>query len=64
LARSLDSYAGYYERWSSVWEAQALLRARPVAGSADLGHAFIELVDPLRYPRAASLRPASVRYAA
>jgi glutamate-ammonia-ligase adenylyltransferase len=51
LARSLDSYAGYYERWSSVWEAQALLRARPVAGSADLGHAFIELVDPLRYPR-------------
>jgi [glutamine synthetase] adenylyltransferase / [glutamine synthetase]-adenylyl-L-tyrosine phosphorylase len=51
LARSVDSYAGYYERWSSVWEAQALLRARPVAGSAELGNAFVKLIDPLRYPR-------------
>ena len=24
-----DSYAAYYERWSLVWEAQALLRATP-----------------------------------
>ena len=28
LARSLASYAQYYQRWSSPWEAQALLRAR------------------------------------
>jgi [glutamine synthetase] adenylyltransferase / [glutamine synthetase]-adenylyl-L-tyrosine phosphorylase len=26
VVRSLDSYAAYYERWSLVWEAQALLR--------------------------------------
>jgi glutamate-ammonia-ligase adenylyltransferase len=51
VARSLNSYAGYYERWSSVWEAQALLRARPVAGSTELGRAFLRLIDPLRYPR-------------
>jgi glutamate-ammonia-ligase adenylyltransferase len=51
LARSLNSYAGYYERWSSVWEAQALLRARPVAGSTELGRAFLRLIGPLRYPR-------------
>ena len=32
LVRSLGSYAAYYERWSSTWEAQALLRADMVAG--------------------------------
>ena len=32
LVRSLDSYRAYYERWSLTWEAQALLRARGVAG--------------------------------
>ena len=36
LVRSLDSYREYYQRWMSVWEAQALLRARPVAGDAPL----------------------------
>jgi [glutamine synthetase] adenylyltransferase / [glutamine synthetase]-adenylyl-L-tyrosine phosphorylase len=51
LTRSLSGYAGYYERWSSPWEAQALLRAAPIAGDADLGRSFVELVDPLRYPR-------------
>lgn len=50
LVRSLASYAAYYERWSSPWEAQALLRAAPIAGDADLGAEFIALIDPLRYP--------------
>ena len=54
LVRTLDSYAEYYGRWSSVWEAQALLRARPVAGGGEgddsLGRRFEALVDPLRYP--------------
>ncbi|WP_336033708.1 bifunctional [glutamine synthetase] adenylyltransferase/[glutamine synthetase]-adenylyl-L-tyrosine phosphorylase [Geodermatophilus sp. FMUSA9-8] len=50
LVRSLDAFREYYERWVSVWEVQALLRATPVAGSAELGEAFVELVDPLRYP--------------
>ncbi|MGK5641045.1 bifunctional [glutamine synthetase] adenylyltransferase/[glutamine synthetase]-adenylyl-L-tyrosine phosphorylase [Streptomyces sp. URMC 126] len=50
LVRSLASYAAYYRRWSLVWESQALLRAEPVAGDADLGRRFIELIDPLRYP--------------
>ena len=49
LVRSLASYAAYYQRWSHVWESQALLRADPVAGDADLGKRFVELVDPLRY---------------
>jgi glutamate-ammonia-ligase adenylyltransferase len=50
LVRTLASYAVYYRRWSKVWEAQALLRARPVAGSERVGRAFTELIDPLRYP--------------
>ncbi|MFJ1612815.1 bifunctional [glutamine synthetase] adenylyltransferase/[glutamine synthetase]-adenylyl-L-tyrosine phosphorylase [Streptomyces sp. NPDC088249] len=50
LVRTLKSYEAYYRRWSLVWESQALLRAEPVAGDAELGRAFIELIDPLRYP--------------
>nr|MCU0298087.1 bifunctional [glutamine synthetase] adenylyltransferase/[glutamine synthetase]-adenylyl-L-tyrosine phosphorylase [Candidatus Nanopelagicales bacterium] len=51
LVRSLASYAAYYARWSSAWEAQALLRARPVAGSPALQGAFLEVIDPIRYPQ-------------
>ncbi|MEV7077254.1 bifunctional [glutamine synthetase] adenylyltransferase/[glutamine synthetase]-adenylyl-L-tyrosine phosphorylase [Streptomyces sp. NPDC093516] len=50
LVRTLTSYAAYYRRWSLTWESHALLRAEPVAGDADLGRRFIELIDPLRYP--------------
>lgn len=50
LVRSLASYAAYYRRWSAAWEAQALLRARPVAGSPDLQDAFLALIAPIRYP--------------
>jgi glutamate-ammonia-ligase adenylyltransferase len=49
LVRSLASYAAYYERWSLVWESQALLRAESVAGDPDLGAALIALIDPMRY---------------
>ena len=49
LVRSLKSYASYYERWSEVWEAQALLRAAPFAGDTELSDDFIRLIDPLRY---------------
>lgn len=50
LARSLDAYAEYYRRWSLSWEAQALLRARGVAGSVKLINDFIALADDVRYP--------------
>jgi glutamate-ammonia-ligase adenylyltransferase len=48
--RSLSAFREYYERWVDVWEVQALLRAVPAAGDADLASAFVELIDPLRYP--------------
>ena len=50
IVRSLDSYRSYYERWAETWEFQALTRARPIAGDEALGEAFVELIDPYRYP--------------
>ena len=50
LVRTLASYAAYYERWSLVWESQALLRAEPVVGDAELAVAFRALIDPIRWP--------------
>lgn len=50
IVRSLDSYRSYYERWAETWEFQALTRARPIAGDEALGEAFVELIDPHRYP--------------
>lgn len=50
LVRTLASYAAYYERWSSPWESQALLRARFAAGDPSLGAGLLALADPLRYP--------------
>ncbi|WP_245765178.1 bifunctional [glutamine synthetase] adenylyltransferase/[glutamine synthetase]-adenylyl-L-tyrosine phosphorylase [Nonomuraea jiangxiensis] len=51
LVRTLASYRAYYARWSSPWEAQALLRARFSAGDAELGRRFTSMADELRYPR-------------
>ncbi len=50
VARSLESYRAYYRRWSLTWEAQALLRARGVAGDESLLTAFEVLADEVRYP--------------
>ncbi|ADG75013.1 (Glutamate--ammonia-ligase) adenylyltransferase [Cellulomonas flavigena DSM 20109] len=50
LARSFDAHVEYYQRWSSPWESQALLRARPVAGDVEVGERFVALIEPLRYP--------------
>ncbi len=42
LARSLDSYEAYWDRWAQPWEFQALLKARPAAGDAVLGQRFLD----------------------
>jgi [glutamine synthetase] adenylyltransferase / [glutamine synthetase]-adenylyl-L-tyrosine phosphorylase len=56
VARSLDAYRAYYARWSLTWEAQALLRARGVAGDAALIEDFMQLADTVRYPQSISER--------
>ena len=50
LVRSLDSFEVYYKRWAKTWEFQALLKARPVAGDADLGRAFASLAEQFVWP--------------
>ena len=50
LVRTLSSYQAYYTQWAQTWEAQALLRAVPLAGDAELGQRFIAMIDPVRYP--------------
>jgi [glutamine synthetase] adenylyltransferase / [glutamine synthetase]-adenylyl-L-tyrosine phosphorylase len=49
LARSLSGYEAYYERWAQTWEFQSLLKARPVAGSAEVAERFAALIDPFVY---------------
>lgn len=46
LARSLAGYQRYYLARGQTWERLALLKASPVAGSPDLGAAFVKAVKP------------------
>jgi glutamate-ammonia-ligase adenylyltransferase len=55
LVRTLASHLAYYERWAKTWEFQALLKARPVAGDAELGRRYVEALAPLVW--AAAERP-------
>ena len=47
LTRTLASHQGYYERWASTWEFQALLKARAVAGDLELGRQYVAMVQPM-----------------
>ncbi|MGV1006278.1 MAG: bifunctional [glutamine synthetase] adenylyltransferase/[glutamine synthetase]-adenylyl-L-tyrosine phosphorylase [Candidatus Nanopelagicales bacterium] len=51
LVRTLASYAGYYQRWRSFWEAQALLRAERVAGDEQVWAGLRRVIDPIRWPQ-------------
>lgn len=52
LVRSLASARRYYTRLADVWEHQALLRCRFVAGDRQAADRFLsEVIDPLRYPK-------------
>jgi glutamate-ammonia-ligase adenylyltransferase len=46
LARSLDGYRSYYDKWALTWEFQSLLKARPVAGDPELADRFCTMVAP------------------
>src|SRR6185295_11803103 len=43
------AYERYYERWALTWEFQALLRARHVAGDAEIADRFLTLVNAFVY---------------
>ncbi len=50
LIRSLTAYQNYYQRWSSTWELQALVRADALAGDEELGAALLAEIDARRWP--------------
>lgn len=50
MVRSLASYAGYYERWSATWEAQALVRADHGAGDEALTSDLLAVMNAQRWP--------------
>ncbi|WP_342372049.1 bifunctional [glutamine synthetase] adenylyltransferase/[glutamine synthetase]-adenylyl-L-tyrosine phosphorylase [Propioniciclava soli] len=56
MVRTLASYRAYYERWSSTWEAQALVRAAHGAGDRELSRALLGAIDVVRYPEAGLAR--------
>jgi glutamate-ammonia-ligase adenylyltransferase len=43
----LASHLAYLERWAEPWEFQALLKARPVAGDAQLGAEYCAATRPM-----------------
>jgi glutamate-ammonia-ligase adenylyltransferase len=47
LVRTLDSHIAYYQRWAKTWEFQALMKARPAAGDAELGRQYIDALMPM-----------------
>ncbi|MEE2674372.1 MAG: hypothetical protein VX466_11285 [Myxococcota bacterium] len=53
LVTSLEAFTRYHESSAQTWERQALLRARPVAGSLELAEAFEALrLEVLKRPPA------------
>ncbi len=51
IIRSMESYESYYEGWGDLWERQALIKARPVAGDMAFGDQFIRMIQPFVYQR-------------
>ncbi len=47
LVRTIDSHVAYYQKWAKTWEFQALLKARPAVGDAELGKQYIAALMPM-----------------
>jgi glutamate-ammonia-ligase adenylyltransferase len=43
------AYADYLAQHAELWEKQAMLKARPIAGSANLGTGFLNRIRPLLF---------------
>ncbi len=49
LVSSVDGYLGYLEKHAGLWEKQALLKARVMAGNMTLGQKFLERIQPFLF---------------
>ncbi|MCA9550342.1 MAG: bifunctional [glutamate--ammonia ligase]-adenylyl-L-tyrosine phosphorylase/[glutamate--ammonia-ligase] adenylyltransferase [Myxococcales bacterium] len=55
LANSLASAERYYETWGRTWERAAWIKARAVAGDAELGDRVVESMRPFVYRKSFDL---------
>lgn len=51
LSRSLRSMEYYYSGYGETWERLALIKARSIAGSAELAYDFLRQHQPFIYPK-------------
>jgi len=49
LVNSLKAMNSYYETFGADWERQVYIKARPIAGSIELGNNFLEGLQPFIY---------------
>ncbi len=47
LVYSVDGHSAYLQRHADLWEKQALLKARVIAGNRAIGEAFLRQAEPL-----------------
>ena len=47
LVTTLDGYLQYIQAHARLWEKQALLKARPIAGDIELGKKLLASVEPI-----------------
>ena len=45
MARSFDGFVSYWSTYAQTWERQAMIRARTVAGDAELGDRLLQRLD-------------------
>ena len=50
LSRTIAGFTAYWERWAKTWEFQALIKARGVAGDADLAARWLAAAEPSMWP--------------
>ncbi len=51
LVPTLPALMNYYESWGEAWERQALIKARPVAGSDEIGNRFRDFTARFTFAR-------------
>jgi len=57
LVALADAYVDYIGKQGQVWEKQALLKARPIAGNLDLGQELLQRLEPFIF----AVSPEAVR---
>ncbi|MBL8816135.1 MAG: glutamine synthetase adenylyltransferase [Planctomyces sp.] len=61
LLSTIDGYAGYLRNDAALWEKQALLKARVVAGNAQLGRDFLKTIRPLLFAHVSDDVPKAIQ---